>query len=156
MSMLNMLLATGGIDTLKNGFSGSSIVENFIGFQTSRFGYRAYYYDSETSTDYSGSWQAVSPIGIFSGESNPTINAAAAGYGVSGSLLRVQVRQYNTYGDWVTFDIKTKQFTGNSIAQYTTYSSHRLTTAGGLIRFESVFGSKYGSTAQYAQYVSLT
>ena len=146
MSMLNMLLATGGIDTLKNGFSSPSIIQNYIGFQTSGFGYRAYYYDLETSIDYSGSWQAVSPIGIFSGESNPAIDAA--GFGVSGSLLRVQVPQYNKYGDWVTFDIKTKQFTGNSIAQYTTSSSYRLTTAGGLIRFEN--------NSAYAQYVSLT
>lgn len=148
MSMLNMLLATGGIDTLKNGFSSSSIVGNYIGFQTSGFGYRAYYYDS--GLDYSGSWQTVSPIGIFSGESNPTTDAA--GFGVSGSLLRVQVPQYNIYGNWVTFDIKTKQFTGNSIAQYTTKSSYRLTTAGGLIRFEYI--SAYGQN--YAQYISLT
>ena len=154
MSVLNMLLATGGIDTLKNGFSNSSIIDNYIGLQTSGFGYRAYYYDSETSKDYSGSWQTVSPIGIFSGESNP-INDAA-GFGVSGNLLRVQVRQYNIYGDWVTFDIKTKQFTGNSIAQYMTSSSYRLTTAGGLIRFETSFKSKYGDNFTYAQYVSLT
>lgn len=151
-----MLLATGGIDTLKNGFSGSSIIENYTGFQTSGFGYRACYYDS--GLDYSGSWQTVSPIGIFSGESNPTV--AAPGFGASGSLLRVQFHKYNLYGGWVTFDIKTKQFTGNSIAQYNPTSSsnisYRLTTAGGLIRYETSYTSKYGNSFRYAEYISLT
>lgn len=150
MSMLNMLLATGGIDTLKSGFSGSSIIWDSFGFQTSGFGYRAYSYDSENSRDYSGMWQAVSPIGIFSGDSS--ITTGAFGFGVSGSLLRALAPQFNVYGGWVTFDIKTKQFTGSSIAQYTTSSSYRLTTAGGLIRFESI--SRYSQS--YGQYISLT
>ena len=40
MSMLNMLLSTGGIKSLKNGFSGNSLLNNRYGLELSGFNYR--------------------------------------------------------------------------------------------------------------------
>lgn len=101
-----------------------------------------------------GAFKKANSDGTFSGNSTYSIFGGAEGIVVSSNLIGV-ISGTNRTG-WVTFDLATKAFSGNSYA-YTGGDGDTISlqTAGGLLRYSYTWSSYNGITYN-APYISLT
>lgn len=132
-------------------WSGSSMVNlggTIMGIETSGSDYR---YKSPAYAAF----KKANSDGTFSGNSTYSIFGGVEGIVVSSNLIGV-ISGTNRTG-WVTFDLATKAFSGNSYA-YTAQGDGdtiSLQTAGGLLRYSHTWSSYNGITYN-GPYISLT
>ena len=126
---------------LSIGWSGNSIMNtwdasNDMGIETSGLNYRYYYFSG--GRNYHGSWQSVSPSGIFSGDSLYTDASGSYGLSVSANNIRT-VGYYSSYAPTWTTLAANGTFSGSSTAHlywsYNQYEEFILQTSGGYVRY---------------------
>ena len=129
-------------------WSGDSlaVTNNSIGIQVSGNLFRA---KSATTT---GAWITTQSNGTFVGDSGGGSNNL--NLSTSGNLVRIQMSGQSA-GNWVTYTLANKGFTGTSQSGFSTTTDnyyYYLQTSGGLIRVHTV----QQKTSRSGAYISLT
>lgn len=131
-------------------WSGNSLVNlggTILGIETSGSNYRF-----KAGPNY-GVFQQANSNGTFSGNSTYSVFGGVEGIVVSSNLIGI-ISGTNRTG-WVTFDLATKAFSGNSYTYMGGEDTVSLQTAGGLLRYSHNWSSYNGITYN-APYISLT